>query len=79
MPFFGKKKKADRYIPRKSYDTENLVPVIKCSTCNSDRVAGFKNIHTGKIEEVMFIADDDDMAEFIRTYGLDPDEIKKIY
>ena len=36
-----------------SYDKENKKPVIKASICNGEQVAGFKDIHTGKIEEVM--------------------------
>ena len=33
----------------KAYDKENKKPVIKASICNGEQVAGFKNIHTGKI------------------------------
>ena len=36
----------------KAYDKENKKPVIKASICNGEQVAGFKNIHTGKIEEL---------------------------
>ena len=39
----------------KTYDKENKKPVIKASICNGEQVAGFKDIHTGKIEEVMLI------------------------
>lgn len=39
----------------KSYDKSNKKPVIKASICNGEQVAGFKDIHTGKIEEVMLI------------------------
>ena len=35
----------------KTYDKENKKPVIKASICNGEQVAGFKDIHTGKIEE----------------------------
>ena len=45
-----KKKKAQQ-----SYDKENKKPVIKASICNGEQVAGFKDIHTGKVEEVMLI------------------------
>lgn len=38
-----------------SYDKENKKPVIKASICNGEQVAGFKDIHTGKIEEEMLI------------------------
>ena len=36
----------------KTYDKENKKPVIKASICNGEQVAGFKDIHTGKIEDV---------------------------
>ena len=42
----------------KTYDKENKKPVIKASICNGEQVAGFKDIHTGKIEEVMTIKGD---------------------
>ena len=35
----------------KTYDKENKKPVIKASICNGEQVAGFKDIHTGKIEK----------------------------
>lgn len=42
-------------IQKNSYDTENQIPILKCSICNGEQVAGFKDIHTGKFEEIMFI------------------------
>ena len=51
-----KKKKAQQ-----SYDKENKKPVIKASICNGEQVAGFKDIHTGKIEEVMLIKNQADL------------------
>ena len=41
----------------KTYDKETSRPVLKCSICNGEQVAGFKDIHTGKFEEVMLIRD----------------------
>ena len=41
----------------KTYDKENKKPVIKASICNGEQVAGFKGIHTGKIEEVVLCQD----------------------
>ena len=49
MGLFSKKK-----IMR-SYDKDSKRPVIKASICNGEQVAGFKDIHTGKIEEIMLI------------------------
>lgn len=36
-----------------SYDKENKKPVIKSSICNGEQVTGFKDIHTGKMEELL--------------------------
>ena len=48
----------------KTYDKENKKPVIKASICNGEQVAGFKDIHTGKIEEVMLIKNQADLDAF---------------
>ena len=55
----------------KTYDKENKKPVIKASICNGEQVAGFKDIHTGKIEEVMLIKSQADLDEFKKMYGID--------
>ena len=62
----------------KSYDRENTKPVIKASICNGEQVAGFKDIHTGKIEDVMLIKSPSDIDIFKKMYGID-DEIAKEY
>ena len=68
-----KKKKAQQ-----SYDKENKKPVIKASICNGEQVAGFKDIHAGKIEEVMLIKSPADLEHFKAMYGIDK-EIEKEY
>ena len=62
----------------KTNDKENKKPVIKASICNGEQVAGFKDIHTGKIEEVMLIKNQADLDAFKKMYGID-DEIGKEY
>ena len=62
----------------KTYDKDNKKPVIKASICNGEQVAGFKDIHTGKIEEVMWIKSPSDIDIFKKMYGID-DEIAKEY
>ena len=59
---FGKKKTI------KQYDRDNQKPVIRCSICTGEQVAGFRNIHTGKFEEVMLIRDSRDMDAFMQMY-----------
>lgn len=66
------RKKADK----ESYDKEELKPVIRSSICNGEKVAGFKNIHTGKFTEVMLIKDKKDMDEFLKKYDISVAEIK---
>ncbi len=63
---FGKKK-----TQKKTYDKENQKPVIRCSICTGEQVAGFKDIHTGKFEEVMLIRDESDRRAFMEMYDID--------
>ena len=65
-------------ITTKSYDKENKKPIIKASICNGEQVAGFKDIHTGKIEEIMLIKSPADLANFREMYGI-KEEITKEY
>ncbi len=62
----------------KTYDKENEKPVIKCSICNGEQVAGFQNIHTGAFKEVMLIRTRGNLSSFMKEYGITGD-IEKIY
>ena len=73
--FFRKK---SEQIQKKSYDQANQKPVIKCSICNGEQVAGFQDIHTGSFEEVMLIRSSEDLFVFKSQYGIEGD-ISKIY
>lgn len=72
MALFKKK------IIANTYDKDNKKPVIQASICNGEQVAGFKDIHTGKIEEVMLIKSPADLEHFKAMYGID-EEIAKEY
>ena len=52
------------------YDKSNKTPILKCSICNGERVAGFKDNHTGKFEEVMVIRDGKDLDWFMEKYDV---------
>lgn len=58
-------------LPQKEYDRENEKPVLRCSICTGEQVAGFKNIHTGKFEEVMLIRGEKDLHVFMQEYGIE--------
>lgn len=60
-----------------SYDKEKQIPVLRCSICTGEQVAGFKDIETGKFNEVMMIRNEDDLNSFMKQFGID--EIKKEY
>lgn len=42
-----------------------------------EQVAGFKDIHTGKIEEVMLIKSPTDLEHFKAMYGIDEEIVKE--
>ncbi len=62
------KRKKDGMI---EFSRENQKAVLRCSICNGEQVAGFKDIRTGRFQEVMVIRDRKDLDEFRRMYGLD--------
>lgn len=64
MGLFKKKTKLQ------SYDDKIQKPVIKASICNGEQVAGFKDIHTGKFEEVMLIRNSEDLEKFKAMYDI---------
>ena len=72
MGLFRKKSK------QLTYDSINKKPIIKASICNGEQVAGFKDIHSGKFEEVMLIRGSDDLELFKQQYGI-TEEITKEY
>ena len=61
----------------RQYDKENTRPVLKCSICNGEQVAGFKDIHTGKFEEVMLVKNSKDLDVFKQLYQVE--DISKEY
>ena len=64
-------------MPSQQYDTESYKPIVKCSICNGEQVAGFKNLHTGKFEEIMLVRSEADLKEFKERYDIT--EITKEY
>lgn len=63
---FRKKQVVRQY----DYDKEIQKPILKCSICNGEQVAGFKNLQTGKFEEIMLIRDENDLREFMERCGV---------
>ena len=67
MGLFGKKKVA---APLIEYDPEKQRAILKCSICNGEQVAGFKDKTTGKFTEVCLIRDEKELDKFMELYDL---------
>jgi len=63
-------------IQKETYDKENQKPVIRSSICTGEKVAGFRDLHTGKFTEIMMISDNRDMDLFLEKYDISVAEIK---
>lgn len=70
---FGK-----RNPKKRVYDATVQTPVIRCSICTEEQVAGFRRTDTGTFEEIMLIRSEEDLQAFRDLYGI-TGEIKKIY
>ena len=57
---------------------DRMRPVIKCSICNGEQVAGFLDKETGKFEDIMLIMNEKDLEKFVSTYDI-KEKIEKIY
>ncbi len=76
---FFKKKNTSSSQPALHYDPETQEPVLRCSICNGEQVAGFKDRGTGTFTEVMLIRTPADLETFRTRYGIDNGQIRKVY
>lgn len=63
-------------LQKETYDRGNQKPVIKRSIDTGEKVAGFRDVHTGKFIEVMQILDNKDLDLFLEKYDISVAEIK---
>ena len=71
---FWKKKSP---LNTRDYDRETLRPAVRSSICTGEQVAGFRNLRTGKFQEVMLIRSETDLEEFKALYGIT--QVETIY
>lgn len=55
----------------KTYDLTLWKPVLRCSICTGEQAAGFRELATGRFEEVMLIRNQRDLDRFLKQYGLE--------
>ena len=58
---------------KKTYDASKYKPVLRCSICTGEQVAGFIDLESGKFEEILLIRNPKDLEEFKMTYGITGD------
>lgn len=63
-------------IQKETYDKEKQKPVIRSGICIGEKVAGFRDIHTGRFTEVMLIQDNRDKDTFLEKYDISVAEVK---
>ena len=68
--FFKREKRAEG-LEEKSFDREKQIPELRCSICNGEQVAGFKDRDTGKVHEAAFIRNEKELKEFMEIYGIE--------
>ena len=71
--FFRKKRET------RTYDRETQAPVIHASICTGEKVAGFRDLLTGRFPEIRLIRPPGDLEEFRRLYGIGESEITTQY
>lgn len=77
LPILSFQKAKEKKQPPCSFDAKIQKPILRCSICTGEQVAGFKNLNTGKFEEVMLIKNEKELTEFMSRYGIS--EISKEY
>ena len=68
---FSIRKSKDENTFPSDFDKKLYKPVLKCSICTGEQVAGFKNLATGKFEEVMLIRNQKELDSFMEMYEID--------
>lgn len=75
MGLFSRKKKVQKI----DFDKTGKRPVIRASICTGEQVAGFKDIKTGRFEDLMVIRSEEDRRLFMEMYDVKEEELKKEY
>ncbi len=55
-------------LPRQRLTTQK--PILRCSICTGEQVAGFRDLQTGKFTDIMLIRNEKDLQAFKEQYGV---------
>ena len=59
-----------------NYDPLTHKAILKCNTCNRDKVFGFKDVRTGEFFEIAMIKNDLELESYMKEFGIDHVERK---
>lgn len=71
--FFHRKKT----VP--AFDQTGKTPVLRTSICTGEQTAGFQDPSTGRFLDIMLIRTGTDLREFLETYGVAEEELRREY
>ncbi len=61
------------------YDPKEYQAVIRASICTGEKVACFQSRKTKELHEIAALQTEEDVQDFMKTYGLKEEDIKTIY
>ncbi len=64
-------------VVKKTYDHEHKVPILRCSICTGEQVFGFKDLETGRFEDILLVRNESDLQRVMKEYEIT--EITKEY
>ena len=76
MSLFQRKEKNKK---KSLYSLEKYEPVLRSSICTGEQTACMRDRETGKLHEVMVIGNSQDMQQFAKEYGINPDAVRTVY
>ena len=65
--------------PKPLFPPEEYEPVLRCSVCTGEQTACVRHRATGKLRELQLIRSGKDLEEFCRSYGVKPEELRRVY
>ncbi|MEE0955215.1 MAG: aspartate dehydrogenase [Eubacterium sp.] len=78
--FFHKNRNSEKKNAKENvlaYNAEAEKPVVRCSICTGEQVAGFRNLSTGEFREAVLIRTPEDLETFKKACGVR--KIENIY
>ena len=64
---------------RDTYPPERFEPVIRSSICIGERTACMRDRETGRIHDLFLLRTPQELAQFAKDCGTEPDDIAIIY